>query len=242
MHSTFKRAVKRALQHFGVGTQSATPQSASPLQVYSGYEEEDLQAIRKFANAKAVVGESHYTDGFGVKTLFECVPFVTPQALNVGRLEFPVPDDGFHAEAIEYVALTDALDRSPLASTFCAVEIGAGWGPWITAAGVIACQKGCKDLKLVGVEASSSRFPLMCRHLDMNGLRPFGGSSEDVQHGNVFTRLFNGAIWMHDGVIWFPESEVSDMGSAATTSNEKTDYRGAKSDNQSVPCRRLDTL
>lgn len=242
MRSTFKRAVKRALQHFGVGKQSASLQSASPLQVYSGYEEEDFQTIRKFANSAAAVDANHYTDGFGVKTLYECVPFVNPQALNVERLAFPVPDDGFHAEAIEYVALADALDRSLLESAFCAVEIGAGWGPWITAAGVIARQKGCKELKLVGVEASSGRFPLMCRHLEMNGLRPFANSVEDVQHGNVFTRLFNGAVWTHDGVIWFPESDVADMGSAATASNEETDYRGAKSENQSVPCRRLDTL
>lgn len=242
MISQIKRAVKDVLLKFVGSAPVATPQGVSPLQVYSGYEEKDFEIIRKFSKSKASVTINHYVDGFGVKTLDECVPFVKLGALNVERLEFPVPDDGFHAEAIEYVALTDALNRSHVEDAFCAVEIGAGWAPWMTAAGVIARQRECKEIKLVGVEASSQRFPLMCRHLEMNELRPFYTSSEDVHHGNVFTRLFNGAVWTHDGVIWFPESDVADMGAAASTSNEATDYRGAKYDNQSVPCRRLDTL
>ena len=247
MSFEIKREVKKVLKNLVGSKQAAAAQGGSPLQVYTGYEEEDFQIIRKFATHTASTGTHHYTDGFGVKTLYECVPFVNPGALNVERLKFPVPDDGFHAEAIEYVALTDALDRSSLKGSFCAVEIGAGWGPWITAAGVIARQRGCKEIKLVGVEASLQRFPLMCRHLEMNDLRPSGGSGEggsgeDRQQGNIFTRLYNGAVWTHDGVIWFPKSDVADMGAAATTSNEATDYRGANSDNQSVPCRRLDTL
>lgn len=242
MQLGIRKAVKRALQKLAGGKQADAVQDGSPLQVYAGYEEEDFQIIKKFSTFTASTNSDHYTDGFGVRTLYECVPFVNPSTLNVKRLEFPVPDDGFHAEAIEYVALTDAFHRSCLGGSFCAVEIGAGWGPWITAAGVIARQNGCKEIKLVGVEASLDRFPLMCKHLKMNDLRPADYSNEDMQHGNVFTRLFNGAVWTHDGVIWFPESDVADMGAAATTSNEATDYRGAKSKNRSVPCRKLDTL
>ncbi|MEN6490078.1 MAG: FkbM family methyltransferase [Smithella sp.] len=242
MNFKIRGAAKGVLQKLFGSRQVAARQGGSPLQVYPGYEEEDFQILRKFASFSASIEADHYRDGFGVKTLYECVPFVNAGMLNVGRLEFPVPDDGFHAEAIEYVALTDSLHRSRLKDSFCAVELGAGWGPWITAAGVIARERGCNELKLVGVEASLHRFSLTCRHLEMNNLRPFGGSSEDRQMGNVFTRLFNGAVWTHDGVIWFPESDVADMGAAATTSNEGTDYRGAKSDNKAVPCRRLETL
>jgi len=229
-------------------------QGAAPLQIYTGYEEEDLRIIRKFATFAASMGADHYTDGFGVKTLYDCIaPYVnlgTPepgQPGNLGKLDpqrlaFPVPDDGFHAEAIEYVALTDALNRSLGRDSFCAVEIGAGWAPWITAAGVIARRRGIKKISLIGVEASSRRFALMCRHLETNGLRPPGATGEDAQHENVFSRLFSGAIWTHDGVIWFPESDVADMGAAASTSNDVTDYRGAKSDHKSTPCRKLETL
>ena len=38
------------------------------------------------------------------------------------------------------------------------------------------------------------------------------------------------------------ESDVGDMGAAATTKNDATDYRGTLSDNKSVPCRTLPTL
>ena len=245
MSFNFRGTVKGVLQNlFGNKTAvtNTANQGGSALQTYLGYEEEDFQIIRKFATHAASTDAGHYTDGFGVKTLYECVPFVVPGTLNLERLKFPVPDDGFHAEGIEYVALADALNRSNLENSFCAVEIGAGWGPWMTAAGVIARQRGCKDIKLVGVEASLRRFPLLCRHLETNELRPYASSGEDMQNGTVFTRLFNGAVWTHDGVIWFPESDVTDMGAAASASNEATDYRGAKFENRSVPCRRLDTL
>lgn len=242
MRLGIRNIVKRTVQNLFGNRQAGNTQGLSPLQIYSGYQEEDFRAIRDFATYAASTNTDHYTDGFGVKTLYECVPFVKPEKLDVGRLAFPVPDDGFHAEAIEYVALTDALHRSRLRESFCAVEIGAGWGPWITAAGVIARHSGCKELKLVGVEASPSRFPLMRRHLEANGLRPSGISSEEAQCDNVFTRLFNGAVWTHDGVVLFSDSNVADMGAAATMSNDATDYRGVKSDNKPIPCRRLDTL
>ncbi|HZW26135.1 MAG TPA: FkbM family methyltransferase [Gallionella sp.] len=237
-----KKAVKQLVKGLTGGKQAESAQGWSPLQVYPGYEDDDFRTIRKFATRTASTAANHYMDGFGVKTLYECVPFAKPETLNTGRLEFPVPDDGFHAEAIEYVALTDALGRARLGDSFCAVEIGAGWGPWMAAAGVIARQEGCRNIKLVGVEASSRRFPLMRLHLETNDLRPAGVSGEDAQHGNVFTRIFNGAVWTHDGEIWFPESDVSDMGAAATSSNDTTDYRGAKYANQAIPCKRLDTL
>lgn len=217
-------------------------QCASPLQVYAGYEAQDLSLLKKFATVTAATGIDHYTDGFGVKTLYECVPFVKPESLDIRRLGLPVPDDGFHAEAIEYVAVTDALHRLLGGASFCAVEIGAGWAPWIAVAGVIGRQQGIKQIKLVGVEASSQRFPLMRRHLETNGLRPPGAAGEDAQCGTVFTRLFNGAVWTHDGVIWFPETDVADMGAAATPADGPTDYRGAEVANKSIACRKLNTL
>lgn len=236
-----KLKIKTALRRL-LGDSAGNAETTSPLQVYSGYEEQDLPILKKFATATAATAGEYYTDGFGVKTLFECVPFVKPGSLNIGRLELPVPDDGFHAEAIEYIAVTDALHRFLGGKSFCAVEIGAGWGPWIAVAGVIGRQQGIEQLKLVGVEASSQRFPLMRRHLEANDLRPTGIEGEDAQCGTVFTRLFNGAIWTHDGVIWFPETDVADMGAAATTADESTDYRGAELNHKSVACKRLDTL
>lgn len=140
MHSWIKKTVKSLIESLTGKKQAVNTTEYSPLQVYPGYEESDFQKIRKFATHRAVTTQNSYTDGFGVKTLYECVPFVNPTTLSIKRLTFPVPDDGFHAEAIEYVALTDALSRPHNRDSFCAVEIGAGWGPWITAAGVVARQ------------------------------------------------------------------------------------------------------
>ena len=105
------------------------PVDCPPLQHYPGYLPEDRDLLLRYADAKAEVGESAYVDGFGVKTEFACVPFVTPAALNQERLQLPLPDDGFHAEGIEYVALLDSFCRRKVRGRFTAVEIGSGWGP-----------------------------------------------------------------------------------------------------------------
>ena len=67
--------------------------------------------LHRHAVGPASLESDHYIDGFGVKTLYACVPFDSPDALNLSRLEHPIPDDGFHAEGIEYVALLDAIER-----------------------------------------------------------------------------------------------------------------------------------
>lgn len=217
---------------------------AAPLQNYPGYEDSDLPMILASASEPVAIAADHYIDGFGVKTLFRCVPFVVPATLDLARLHFPVPDDGFHAETIEYLALVDAFRRARDAGRkrWCAVEIGAGWGPWITAAGVLARRAKMGTIKLAGVEADPRRYALMRLHLETNGLRPTGFDAGDAEQAGILTRIFNGAIWTHDGEIWFPETDVADMGAAATTTAAGTDYRGAQADHRAVPCRRLDTF
>jgi FkbM family methyltransferase len=236
-----KNKLKKALFSL-LGHAEANATNESLFQVYPGYEDQDLSVIQKFSTHIAARESDYYMDGFGVKTLYQCVPFITSEALNLQRLELPVPDDGFHAEAIEYVAVTDALNRFQGNDSFCAVEIGAGWAPWIGLAGVIARQQGVAQITLVGVEASAQRFPLMRRHLETNDLRSANISEDDAQNGSVFTRLFNGAIWTHDGVTWFPESDVNDMGAAATTTDKTIDYRGSTLNHSSIPCKTLSTL
>jgi len=205
----------------------------SPLQIYAGYEPADADMLHRHATVPASLQGDHYVDGFGVKTLFDCVPFASPDALNLVRLRHPIPDDGFHAEGIEYVALLDAIERFANNGSFVAVEAGAGWGPWLAMAGVVCRSRGVGHIRLIGLEASPERFALMRRHLDFNQL--------DQQHG-VTVSLFEGAAWSHDGVIHFPESAVEDMGAAASTDSTDTDYRGQAVATREVPCTRLPTL
>ena len=99
--------------------------------------------------ASASLEDDHCIDGFGVKTLYECVPFTSPDSLNLARLQHPIPDDGFHAEGIEYIALLDAVERFANDGSFVAVEAGAV-GPWLAMAGVVTAVRG-KDTQLIGI-------------------------------------------------------------------------------------------
>ena len=205
----------------------------SPLQVYKGYEPEDIELVRRNATVIARLADDHYVDGFGVKTLFECVPFEDPATLNTSRLQCPIPDDGFHAEGIEYVALLDAVERFAGGGNLCALEAGAGWGPWLAMAGVVCKAKKVENIRLIGLEASAERFALMMQHLRFNELDP--------QHG-VAVEVFEGAVWSHDGVIYFPDSDLADMGAAATVAETSKDYRGHAVTTREVACTRLSTL
>ena len=215
------------------GSSTQIGEAHSSLQRYTGYEPADVDTLHQHASVPAKLVGDHCIDGFGVKTLYECVPFASPDSLNLARLQHPIPDDGFHAEGIEYVALLDAIERFADDGTFVAVEAGAGWGPWLAMAGVVCRSRGVKDIQLIGIEASPERFALMRRHLGFNQLDP--------QHG-VAVKLFEGAVWSHDGLIHFPESPVEDMGAAASTDRADIDYRGQQMAMLEVPCVRLPSL
>jgi FkbM family methyltransferase len=173
--------------------------------------------------------EEFFVDGFGQRTLLECVPFASE--FNLNRLTLPVPDDGFHAEALEYIALIDSIQRA--GKSFCAVELGAGWAPWISLAGVLARKKGLSQISLVGVEASLSRFELMRKQLAFNSLRP-DSKDNDTFLDNIYCKLFEDAAGIEPGWLYFPDVPVSDMGSATSTENCQLDYRGILTKNLKV--------
>ena len=222
-----------ALVSAGAEVSRGSAGEISPLQVYPGYHTEDLELVARAARATASLEAEYYTDGFGVKTLYSCVPFASQDALDVSRLQFPIPDDGFHAEGIEYTSLLDAIERFAGNGRFVAVEAGAGWGPWLAMAGVVCKSMGVDTIRLVGAEASEGRFALMQDHLDFNGL----GTDRGIQ-----VDLFRGAVWSYDGNVHFPDSEIEDMGVAASSSAGSTDYRGRSVVSIETPCLRLDTL
>ena len=209
------------------------PVGCPPLQHYPGYLPQDTELVSRYARGQALIKEDHYIDGFGVRTDFTCVPFVKPARLDVERLQFPLPDDGFHAEGIEYASLLDAFDNRNDSGRFTAVEVGSGWGPWIGLAGVLASAHGADAICLIGAEASAERYALMCRHLERNGL---------TSAPSRMIKTFHGAIWTHDGEVQFPDSNVKDMGPAVAAQGLKTDYRGHRVTTLRTPCARLSTL
>ena len=200
-----------------------------PYQIYPGYKDKDLDMLRSFVVQQAILENDMYIDGFSQKTKYETVPFC--DNFSPEHLTFPLPDDGCHAEVVEYIALCDSIRHAN--SSYCAVELGAGWGPWITLGGVIARSRGIKNINLIGVEAQPERFLLMKNHLQLNELRPVTDENITEMNG-IRSRLIQGAVSVKNQNLWFPIVDIGDMGSTTATTNTSSDYRGLPVKNFSV--------
>lgn len=143
--------------------------------------------------------------------------------------DLPIPDDGVYGGLIEYAAVCQAVEEA--GRSFSMVELGAGWGPWVSAAGVLARRKGIEQIRLVAVEASSARIKTLHAHLADNGL-------SDV------TQAVFGAAWTEDGALRFPKVGVLDHGGAASTdrNNLTRDYRNLEVEMEDVPAYSVQTL
>jgi FkbM family methyltransferase len=116
--------------------------------------------------------------------------------------EIPVPGD-WKASAIEWIGTLKAVEASE--SQFVAVELGAGWGPWVVASGHAAKRLGRAPIRLYPVEADPGKFQFLLDHLQNN---------EFQQHEY---RAEQAIIGPQDGIAHYPIIDaVVDWGSAAT--------------------------
>lgn len=76
----------------------------------------------------------------------------------------------FHAEAIEWVGLLKAAGGA--SGQYVAMELGAGWAPWLVAGAHVARTRGITDIRLLGVEADPGHFAAMRQHLIDNAFDP----------------------------------------------------------------------
>jgi FkbM family methyltransferase len=127
----------------------------------------------------------------------------------------PYPDDGVYGTDVEYASALMALEQRARPDRFVAVELGAGWGPWVVASGVAAKRLGVSDIKLVGVEAHAGRCAAMLRQFKRNGLGDNG-------------KVLEAAAWPRNERVRFGTVDPhADQGGAVTTVGETTtDYRG----------------
>jgi hypothetical protein len=88
----------------------------------------------------------------------------------------------------DLIAVAHAVDAAR--DRFAMVELGAGYGYWLSEGGGLARRRGLAPL-LVGVEADPGHFELMQRHLANNGFDP------------AEYRLFQAAIAPIDGEVYF---------------------------------------
>ncbi|WP_147426002.1 FkbM family methyltransferase [Teichococcus wenyumeiae] len=144
------------------------PATVCPLVVYPGYSEQDLAVFEPFRNILREPEPGSIVNFLGARMRTEFVS--TCKHLDGKVLDLPVPDDGWHSEAIEWIGLL----KSVLAAKgrWVSMELGAGWGPWSVGAAAAARHLGIKDIKLYAVEADPGHFQFLLRHMQDNGLDP----------------------------------------------------------------------
>lgn len=186
----------------------------------------------------------YVTNFIGVETSLAIFPDVEPRGGCVFA-DLPVPSDKLYGGAHEYISLFQAIERRRHAGEIAAVEIGAGWGPWIAAAGVICARLGFRKIELLGVEADPYRFEFMRQHLTHN-LEKY--SQADTPE--ITCRTLCAAAWPENTKLFFPVIDPSrDHGGAATSTTAATDYRGVAIPHRAVTgltvqtiCGALDTI
>jgi hypothetical protein len=145
-----------------------------------------LELLRKYQD-KNVKGEDGYlTDWLGIRHNVADLPFISGRA-GERIYELPVPDDTFHAETIEYVSLLTSIEDGS-DDCYTMAELGAGWGPWLVAAGVVTQRKGIQRINLIGIEGEANKIPLIQRHIIQNGLEDTSSKSVinlSIKHGVV---------------------------------------------------------
>ena len=129
---------------------------------FGGWEEQDAALFAKYS-APSAPQQGKIIDYFGIRTSADLHPWASHMAGTVNASP-PIPDDQLRAEAIEYFATLDALERAP-ADSFTVAEFGASYAPWTCFSAVIAARSGRKDISVTAVEASKYLFSLIDGHL-----------------------------------------------------------------------------
>jgi hypothetical protein len=141
---------------------------ASDITPYSGYSQEDLKIFDEFDNASPRPTAGFVTDFIGSRARISSLWDGT-QHLDGVVLPKPIPRD-YHSETVEWLGLLKAVLASK--DQFTAMELGAGFGPWLAAGTVAARLRGILDIRLLGVEADQGRFRLLEQNLRDNGIDP----------------------------------------------------------------------
>jgi FkbM family methyltransferase len=145
-----------------------SPSRIDELQIYRGYEDEDLQIFKQFTLPNRIPRSGFVIDFLGAKTRIALL-YDEVAALDGCVLEPPVPGD-FHAEAVEWLGLLKTVRSAR--DRYTAMEWGAGWAPWLVAGAVAARLVGIAASRLYGVETDPDHVASMRQHFLDNDLDP----------------------------------------------------------------------
>ncbi|KQX22741.1 MULTISPECIES: FkbM family methyltransferase [unclassified Sphingomonas] len=122
--------------------------------------------------------------------------------------------------------------------SFTAIELGAGWGPWLIASRQAALARGIKDrnIDLIGVEGSADHHAFMLDNFRTNGLDP------------AKYRLHHAVAGAQDGIASFPKLNAAeeDYGAFASFGEDKMGVdrmtAAQHGELEEIPCISLATL
>lgn len=149
------------------------------------------EVLESFQPWVGEVEPDSYRDFLGVRTRVKYLP--PTYATFAGRLEGrpdAVSRASITADPAEMAGVLKAvIDAS---GSFCCVELGAGWGPFVVGSGVAARRRGISKIRLIAVEGSAAHMDFLRQHFVDNDFDP-------DQH-----KLIRAAVGVYDGKARFP--------------------------------------
>lgn len=145
--------------------------------------------MSEFKDQSIYRGElGYFRDVFGIRTRLSFLPppyqQYSGQTWNDQSVELlPLHDD------VELVGILDAGRAAQ--TTFTVMELGAGWGPWVSMGAKIAERRGL-SYRLIAIEGSKGHFEYLCSHMQDN----------DIDLARC--RLIHGVVGKEDGIARFP--------------------------------------
>lgn len=191
-------------------------ETVSELQTYRGYDLKDVDILKDFFTQEPSWNGSQYVDIFGRKTSQDVIPSVIKldKLFALNRL-LPIPDDGHAAEAMEYLALADAVSNSKKES-FSFIELGAGWGPWTSLAYHMCQKKNISFVNLVAVEATPGKISKLKKHMIDNNLFEGNNIGYDL-------KIISGVVSAKGGCKTFFPSDPENMGAGMIIDGKSLD-------------------
>lgn len=160
----------------------------------------DTEVIRAFVGRRSLPHPERVTDFLGISTRVSTIATIAHLA---GTVEPPPIPANFHASQLEWAgALRAALQTQ---TRFVAIELGAGWCPWLVVGAVAAQRCGAREFDLCGVEACRGHVEFAKQHFQDN---PLAGAHIELLHG---------VAGVHDGFEDFPaiDDPANNWGAAA---------------------------
>ncbi len=142
-----------------------------------------------------------YRDVFGIRTRVAYLPPVFARYSGGRAGEFGIDQLPLH-ETAELLGMFEAA--SAATGCFTVMELGAGWGPWVSLGAALARRRGMA-FRLIAVEGAESHAAFIDTHLRDNGIDP-------ADH-----RVIHGIVGAMDGVAYFERLDADEYGATATS-------------------------